>query len=178
MLTACRSAQIEAASCLSLGLVRPAIFTIRLQFELFLAWLYFNDHPIEWATTKRGELDFPMRQQNISYLDRHDARFKARFALLSKYSSRSDKTPYKTLSNFVHGSTIDTMPDSYNPSTLVKADGAVDACVALQCDVSEYLSDVASSWLTSRWMDYPAINRADVEGRLAAGKLKEFCSVI
>jgi hypothetical protein len=38
----------EATACLALGLVRPAIFAIRTQLELTLAWIYYNDHHIEW----------------------------------------------------------------------------------------------------------------------------------
>src|ERR1700676_2613843 len=45
LLDATQATCIEVAGCLSNGFVRPAIFSIRSQLELLLAWVYFNDHP-------------------------------------------------------------------------------------------------------------------------------------
>src|SRR4051812_24873617 len=43
-----QSAIIEAAACLSLGLVRPALFSMRAQIDMCLSWMFFKDHKIEW----------------------------------------------------------------------------------------------------------------------------------
>lgn len=176
LLASCRASQIEAASCLALGLARPALFAMRLQFELFLAWIYFNDHPVEWLSTSRGELDFPMRRQNISYLEKHNTRYKARFTLLANNSRRIDKEPYRTLSSFVHGSNPMTMPQNNTLDSVVQSVATLDACNAFQKDVSEYLSDVAACWLTNRWRDFPRPIMEDIRARLTAPRLRDFCS--
>lgn len=175
LLRACRSAQIEAAACLSVGFVRSAMFAMRLQFELLLAWLYFNDHAIEWDSTSSGENDFPMRRQNIQYMEKFSPRFKARFQLLSQNSLRTDKEPYRTLSSFVHGSSIFTMPQLVELSTVVQDEAALSACLRLQNDVSEYLADISMSWLANRWVDLPDEIRANVTTRLSASQVREFC---
>ena len=49
LLDAVGSSIREAAGALSLGLVRPALFSLRGQIDLLLGWKYFKDHNVEWA---------------------------------------------------------------------------------------------------------------------------------
>ena len=49
LLEAARSSVREVAGLLSLGLARPALFSLRGQIDLLLAWLYFKDHGVEWS---------------------------------------------------------------------------------------------------------------------------------
>jgi hypothetical protein len=68
LLDAAQATAIEAACCLSVALVRPAVFSIRAQLELTLAWIYFDDHPVEWRFFEKTGKDYPMRAPLIKYL--------------------------------------------------------------------------------------------------------------
>lgn len=174
LLIALRASLLEAAACLSLGLVRSSVYAIRLELELLLAWLYFNDHPVEWSKASTGGTDFPLRKQNLSYLERYSTGFDKRFELLKKNSKRTNKDPYHLLSTFVHGSAIHAMPGFENLAEVVQDSGSIQACLSLQEDVAEYLSDVASCWFYSKWHDLPELVRADLSARLNAAQLKTF----
>jgi hypothetical protein len=174
LLASCHASMIEAAACLALGLVRSSIYAIRLEIEAFLAWAYFNDHPVEWRSTIAGDSDFPMRKQNLVYLEKYNPGFAKRLALLKAHSERNEKDPYSLLSKFVHGSSLETMPAFNKLTAVVETAAAVDACVRLQSDVCEYLSDLAASWLAFKWHDFPSAIKADITGRLTASQLKDF----
>lgn len=174
LLNSCRASLIEAAACLSLGLVRSSIYAIRLELESFLAWTYFNDHPIEWKSSVLGEVDFPMRKQNLQYLEKYNPGFAKRLALLKSKATRNEKDPYSLLSKFVHGSSPETMPSFDKLTSVVEGEASINACIQLQSDVSEYLSDVAASWLALKWHDIPQAVRADLSARLTQPQLKDF----
>jgi hypothetical protein len=55
-----------------LGFGRPALFSMRAQFELVLAWIYFNDHPVEWRQFETQGEDFPLRAALIKYINGSD----------------------------------------------------------------------------------------------------------
>ncbi|MGX7951751.1 hypothetical protein ACWPM1_04210 [Tsuneonella sp. HG249] len=175
LLASCRAALIEAAGCLSLGLVRPAIVALRLQYELFIAWIYFNDHSVEWESVTNGTVDFPLRKQNINYVSSYFPKFKSRLAMLDGCAHRSEAEPYRTLSKFVHGSDLQAMPNFEDLPSMVQDVAAIEACVQLQREVSEYLSDFAAAWLADKWHDLPNTVKADINGRLGPQGLKAFC---
>jgi hypothetical protein len=176
ILLACRSSMIEATACLSLGLVRSAVFAIRLELELFIAWLFFNDHIVEWRSVAQGQSEFPLRKQNLNYLDKYEPGFSARFSLLKNASRRLEKDPYSLLSAIAHGSTPSAMPSFENLQAVVQSEASISACQQLQADTSEYLSDVAASWLSKKWHDLPKAVRDDIQDRLSAPQLKTFTS--
>ena len=175
IILACRAALIEAAGCLSLGLVRPAIFAIRLQYELFLAWPYFNDHTVEWKSWQEGRSEFPLRAENVKYLKKHSPRMEVRLAILQKNSDYSQEDPYSVLSKVVHGSSYETMPDFEHFAAISMGQLEIDRCIELQTQSSQYLSDVAASWLTDRWHDIPVLVKQELAQRLPAPALVEFC---
>ena len=175
LLTAVRSAVIEATCCLSLGLVRPAIYSIRLQIELSLAWIFFNDHPIEWNHTKGVIADFPMRAQNLKYLSNFSARYSTRFKLLEDRSTRLIKDPYALLSTHVHGTTTKAMPFYEDIEAFVSGKKAIQECISLQLYTTEYLSDVMASWYAEHWHDFPKSIRDFIVERLKPDELKRLC---
>lgn len=164
----------ETAGCLSLGLVRPAIFSIRAEVDLLLAWIYFNDHPVEWAFSKATHENYPLRAEVLKYLRNYNQNFNDRFQLLAKHKTRSTEDPYGLLSVHVHGSTTMAMPATGNLETLVKPEDACKECVQLQAEVSEYLTDVLAAWYADRWADFPPDIMKAIESRLNKKEKKEF----
>jgi hypothetical protein len=128
---------------------------MRLNLEQFLAWLFFNDHAIEWAAVSAGAADFPMRKQNLDYLRRYGKRFGERMDLLAKHKTRQHDDPYQTLSHFVHGSALGALPSFIKLDSVVHAAADAENCVNLQRSTSEYLSDIATCWLILNWHDFP-----------------------
>src|SRR5262245_50656822 len=53
LLQGAMSAIREGAACIALGLVRPALNSLRLQIDLSFGWIYFKDHPVEWGLVQK-----------------------------------------------------------------------------------------------------------------------------
>lgn len=175
LLDSVQATVIETIGSLSLGLARPAIFSIRAQLELLLAWVYFNDHPVEWAYFEKTGEDFPMRAQVLSYFRKNRARFSDRLKLLEKTKARTIDDPYAVLSIHVH--TISQYsPIKIGPlSSLVQSADRIDECVRLQFSVAEYLYDILTSWYADKWQDFPTAITNSVRHRLSKAQLKDFC---
>ncbi|BBU61503.1 hypothetical protein MSC49_14380 [Methylosinus sp. C49] len=170
-----RSEVIEAAGYLSIGLVRPALYALRLQIESMLAWVYFNDHKVEWLHTINTDHDFPMRAQNLKYLSTFSARYSARFKLLEEARTRKVKEPYALLCTHVHATCIPAMPSYADFGALVNSKSEISDCIDLVAAVSEYLSDVLSAWYADAWHDFPPVIKSRIEARLGQSDLKKFC---
>lgn len=174
LLDSTHSAILESSACLSIGLYRPALYAIRLQLESSLAWIYFNDHPIEWENALEHGGDFPLRAQNLKYLANYSPRFASRFKLLEENSTRKVKEPYGLLSTHIHGSAKGKMPKYQSLDAVVGHKEIVDDCVTLQFSVSEYVSDIFSSWFADRWHDFPNKIKLELSKRLDPKDLKAF----
>jgi len=176
MLDATQATIIEIAGCLSLGLVRPAIFSIRTQIELLLAWVYFNDHPVEWRHIQGHLRDYPMRARLLQYMNNNNERFQPRFQMLLRKRTRRTEDPYGLLSVHVHSSSTFASPQVVPLPALIGGATACSECIEMQVEVGEYLNDTMGAWYADRWVDFPPEVRAAVQARLSAPELKEFCS--
>jgi hypothetical protein len=175
LLDAAQATAIEAACCLSVALVRPAVFSIRAQLELTLAWIYFDDHPVEWRFFEKTGKDYPMRAPLIKYLHGTSARFTDRMKLLLKSKTRTEDDPYSLLSVHVHSISAHSAPPIAQLAAIVQSDKSCNECVELQRQVSEYLTDILSAWYADRWQDFPQTIKDHLSKRLTPTDLKEFC---
>lgn len=174
LLNAVQGAIIESAGCLTLGLVRPAIFSIRIQLELLVAWVYFEDHAVEWSRVESGK-DFPMRSFYLRYMHENGHEFSGRMKLLEAKMARKKEDPYGILSIFVHSTSPYSAPQIGPLAALVFSSAKCDECVELQKDVAEYLTDILASWHASKWHDLPEPIRLNMAARLTPKELSTFC---
>jgi hypothetical protein len=130
-----QSAIIEALGCISLGLVRPAIFAMRTEIELIHSWMYFNDHPVEWDFAHQTGSKYPMLSQTRKYLSSYNRRFDERYNLLLRSKSRGMDNPYELLSIHVHAMTVGAMPSLHDLQSIVQGEALCRECVKLQQDV-------------------------------------------
>jgi hypothetical protein len=175
LLDATQASIIEAAGCLSLGLVRPAILSVRLQVELLLAFVYFNDHPVEWFRFERTGENYQLPSAVITYLNRYGDRYQERFRLLAAKKTRKIEDPYSVLSVHVHATSPYSAPPLGPLEALVRPATTCDECISLEEEVAEYVSDVLASWYTDRWHDLPKPITQKIKARLGSATLKEFC---
>jgi hypothetical protein len=175
LLDAAQGTIIEAAGCLSLGLARSAVFSIRAHMELLMAWIYYNDHPVEWAKFEKSGRDYLLHSAILSYLRNNDEKFQNRFRLLITTKTRTTEDPYGVLSIHVHSVSASSGPSIAPLSSLVYRATVCDEVISLWQDVAEYLTDILCSWYGDRWYDFPLEIRKHVEGRLTASHLAEFC---
>lgn len=164
----------EAAACLAMGLVRPAIFAIRTQLELTLAWIYYNDHHIEWNGVREHPNNFKMRAEYLKYLRDNSPSFEDRRLFLEKVRVRKLADPYGVLSSHVHSTSDASTPKNQDLSGIVESDKRCSEGVELQREVAEYVSDALAAWFADSWMDFPEPIRTHIEGRLGEQGLKKF----
>lgn len=155
LLDGLRASIIEAMGCVALGLVRPAIYSMRCQIDVALGWLYFKDHPVEWAKVGRTGDGFLMKKDALYYLDDCFPRFSNRLNALVGARNRSEKDPYWLLSAYVHAQSPATVPSYGNLETLIWPSGKCYDAVKMQTEVSEYISDVFISVFALKWASLP-----------------------
>lgn len=160
----------EAAACLALGLVRPALFSLRMQIDLILAWLYFKDHPVEWRTVNDFAESFKLKREILDYLSDHYKGFSARFAVLKEVAARQTEDPYRLLSAHVHAQSVPALPIAINLADVVRDEAVCTECTIMAREVCEFTSDILSCVYGSKWAALPGTVRSTIEARLASGK--------
>ena len=174
LLDGTQGAIVETMGCLALGLVRPALSSLRSEIDMILGWLYFKDHKVEWNHLRDTGGGFQTKAQVLSYIGDHWPRFKTRFKLLEQQKTRKENDPYRLLSTHIHGQTDFTAP-RVSPLVDLVADARLCAdCVVLQRDVAEYISDVLLAIYGNKWASLPTPVKAGLDERLNAKQRKVF----
>ena len=155
LLDGVQGAVVETVGCLALGLVRPALSSLRAQIDMTLAWLYFKDHKVEWNHLRDSGKGFQTKAQVLSYLGDHWPRFKTRYQLLAQQRTRKEEDPYRLLSAHIHGQTDFTTPKVGPLVRLVANAKLSEECVGLQHDVAEYIGDILLALYGDSWASLP-----------------------
>ena len=166
LLDGTQGAVVEAVGCLALGLVRPALSSLRSEIDMILAWLYFKDHKIEWDHLRDSGKGFQTKAQVLSYVGDHWPRFKMRFKLLEQNRTRKENDPYRLLSAHIHGQTEFTTPKVGPLVGLVAEASLSEECVILQHDVAEYVGDVLLALYGDKWTSLPDSVKDGLDKRL------------
>ncbi len=175
LLNGFHAALLETAGCLAIGLVRPAVFSMRSQVDILFSWLYYRDHRIEWQHVELTGEKFHLVSEVIKYLRTYDRRFSERIGLLRRERTHGEEDPYRLLSAHVHSQNSATLPPLVGIDKLVQTKDRCLECVELQEELNEYLSDVLASCFVTQWTDLPESVRQSITSRLGAKKLKELC---
>lgn len=174
LLNGTQAAIIEVAGCLSLGFVRPAIFSMRAEIDMLLSWLFFKDHPIEWRYVQETGEGFKLKSELMKYLEEYIPRFKERFALLRQVKKRKENDPYKLLSAHVHSQSISATPAVSNLDSLVAPNKRCHECIAIQAEVTEYLNDILFSCYADKWVSLPKSILDKTKSRMANPQQRAF----
>lgn len=162
----------EVAGSLSLGIIRPALFSLRSQIDLVLTWIYFKDHPVEWRYVNTSGEGFKMKKDLISYLALYHECYGTRFGILKSVSLRSEDEPYRFLSAHIHGQSVAVLSNANNLSDLVRPILECNECVKAVYEVTEYLNDVLLAVYTDNWMSLPEEIRIAAESRFLSPEQK------
>ena len=157
----------EATACAALGLIRPALFSLRMHIDLLFAWLYFKDHPIEWKTLNETGEGFKMKRDIIEFLIFHYHGFNKRLSILREVTKRSIEDPYRLLSAHVHAQSDVVMPYGQHLADVVQSEDLALQCPKLWRDVSEYVGDILVSMYALKWTAIPLDIQSSIEARLA-----------
>lgn len=155
-LSGIRAAAVEAAGGVALGLVRLAIFAMRSQIDLAVSWLFFKDHPVEWAHVLRTGEQFKLKKEIFSYLSDYQDRFLERLALLEKHKTRTVADPYRLLSAHIHSQSTLVMPTFSKLESLVYPEKRCLEAIKLQKEVTEYIGDIFFACFGSKWASLPS----------------------
>lgn len=174
LLSGTQGAVVEVAGCLSLGLVRPALFSLRAQVDMLLSWLYFKDHAIEWRHVEETGSGFMLKRDVFTYMETYNTSFKQKFSVLKQVKTRQEEDPYRLLSAHVHSQSSFSVPAVGNLDTLVSDKKQCEECVCLQDEVTEYLCDVIVACYGSKWASLPDSIVEQTRSRLSATQ----CNVV
>jgi len=167
LLDAAHSAAIEVTSSVACGLVRPAIFSLRSHYEFFFMYLFYKDHPVEWSSLQNGNEWVRLPKELKTYLRQYYPWSETRLKKLNDVKSRKEDDPYFVLSAFVHGGKLQTLPKARLPKETCFALETVKQMPNLIADISEYLSDVATSVYSGNFLGLPPAVKTNLTTRFA-----------
>ena len=131
----------EAAAMIAIGAVRPCLFSMRAQIDLVLGWMYFKDHPVEYAMLQRSGDGFRLKRDVLSYLKEAFPGYGDRIGILTQIATRKEIDPYRLLSAHIHAQSNHVAPKVDSLKDIVSELAFAEECVSIQKDVSEYISD-------------------------------------
>ncbi len=172
LLTGAASAAREGVACVTLGLVRPALSSLRLQIDLMLAWLFFKDHAVEWQRVQETGDGYKMKTDLLKYIAEMNPKFGKRSGLLLGIKTRTVDDPYRLLSAHIHGQSEATIPQVEKLSDIIGVPSLQDDVIKLQAECSEYISDILWSNFCDRWASIPNVLRAPLEARFKSKEQK------
>lgn len=175
LVTAVESSIRETAASLSLGLVRPALFSLRTEIDLILAWTYFKDHEVEWDYVNATGDGFKSKKEILDYLTSHNSRFSARLNILKEIRRRTEKEPYRILSAHIHGQSVAVLPVVNKLSDLVQSPEFCTNSASMVFEVAEYINDVLLSLYMANWHSLPKDICAAVESRFVSPEQRAEC---
>jgi hypothetical protein len=167
---------LQTIAAVVIGLPGNAIAQLRTQIDVVFSWLYYKDHRVEWHHASDFDDRWLLKTAIEDYLKTVDRRWHSRFALLRSRSGLLIKEPYRHLSALIHMQTVGAIPRLGNLSQLVNRERCADI-VALQASVSEYVSDVLSSYFADEWAIIPHEAKENVRSRLSTQELDDFHSI-
>ncbi|MBH1633639.1 hypothetical protein I5U65_00380 [Stenotrophomonas maltophilia] len=160
----------EAAGCLSLGLVRPALNSLRAQIDLCLAWIYFKDHPVELRVIQTTGDGFKLKKEILDYFTNWYPDFGRRWGILKQRARRTHQDPYRILSAHMHAQSEIVIPNLEKLTDMVGSKKVQREAVMLQAECSEYLSDIFWCIFADDHMTIPAELKDQLLPRFATAK--------
>lgn len=166
-------AAVEAVSLIAMGLLRPAVLSLRSHYELSLQFLYYRDHPVEWrnVVTYRSQPALP--GVNKKYLKDNFWAFEDRFKFLESKKTRAHSDCYDVLSGVAHGTALNSITQATKPQELVEDAATISQAEAVFHSASEFLSDVHVSCFESNWLSLPEVVQQNLSARFAPVSAKD-----
>lgn len=167
------SAAVEVVSAVSLGLARPAVFSLRSHFELFLMFLFYKDHLKELRAADEDMEFMKLPGEITKYLKRYCPDYENRLKVLDLRKTRpKEPGAYHRLSAIVHGSSQTAAPSAGLPKDVCFEPKTLEPLVALVADICEELSDIAVSAHEGNWLSLPTVVQQSLAARGADADLK------
>jgi len=173
LLDAAISSVREVAGLLSLGLARAALFSLRGQIDVLLAWLYFKDHGVEWSHVNETADGFKLKKELLQYLDQNVPKFRARMGLLTEIKTRTEADPYRLLSAHIHAQSTLVVPVVDSLCDLVRPDPVCFECTQACFEVAEYVNDILFGVYLSSWASLPAPVRTALKPRFKSAEQRQ-----
>ncbi|MBG0876057.1 MULTISPECIES: hypothetical protein [Burkholderia] len=159
------SSLVEAAACAALGLVRPALFSMRTEIDVMLTWLYFKDHRIEWENVNATGDGFKLKKEMFEYFTRYFDGFGERYGILKNTATRKEIDTYRFLSAHIHSQSAITLPVANNLAEVVRNRKTGDELAEIAKSVDEYISDVLMALFAKDWLHIPKNLMENLENR-------------
>lgn len=166
MLASLQGCAVETAGMVAMGLVRPAIFSLRAQIDSAVGWLFYKDHPMEWTNVVSTGEGFLLKGAVFEHFAVYRKNFLMRMNLLEKHKSRSVTDPYRLLSAHVHGQSSLVLPRFNGLEDLVYESALCEQSILLQQEVAEYISDMFVSYFGDKWASLPEVIVRSVKARV------------
>lgn len=163
----------ETAACIALGLVRPALFSMRTQIDLIIAWLYFKDHPVEWSVVNRTGDGFKLKKELFEYLNNTVEGFGTRYGILKQNSTRKEQDTYRLLSAHIHGQSNPVLPVALNLCDVVREEAVCNEATRLIKELSEYVGDILYAVFASDSASLPKELNAEIVNRFVSEKQRK-----
>lgn len=155
LLRGAKAAVIEAAAMCAAGFGRASLGAIRQQIDLMTSYVYFKDHPREWARVTETGDGFMLPSEVRKYHQALQPRLGARLDYLEKRGLDTVNGTYRLLSAHVHGQSELTAPKTGHLREALLSRPLLDEIPQFQLRASLALSNYFVALRAEEWFDLP-----------------------
>jgi len=165
LLHAANASAVEAITFIALGLLRPAVLSLRSYYELTLMFTYYQSHPIEWNSAKSFRTDHKLPKAIQTYLATNYPHYKKRWDELKNRKQRDSDNCYAVLSSVAHGSAMNSLPSAKNPKELIASKETLSQAPRIFYETAEMVSDIYISCSEMNWISLPKNAKDNIKER-------------
>jgi hypothetical protein len=175
LLAGSKLALMEGAASWATGLNRGAAGSLRTLIENLFAWLYFKDHPVEFAAVERKDADLLLPKAVLTYMKSIDRGFETAYGLIKDKKTRPADYYYSDISEYVHAHPSHVLPGkaSWELAVTVPPDSGF---LTISKHADEFISDAFSTHYRASWGIVPQKVKDNLSARLG-DKVAKFIAV-
>lgn len=166
LLDAVHSSAVEVTSLLSLGLARPATFMLRSLYELYLMYLFYRHHPVEYSAVIAGSHYAKLPGDLRKFFRQYHPHYEKRYSVLRSHRSKGEYDCYELLSGVVHGGVASMLPTAKTPEQVCHPHNELTSFSGVIQNVSEVLSDTSVSVHDGNWQSLPDAVKQSLTARI------------
>ncbi|UKV14854.1 hypothetical protein L6172_00785 [Thalassospiraceae bacterium SW-3-3] len=168
---------VEALSLLSLGLVRPAVLSLRSFYEINLMYLYYRDHPVEWKAVSEYRLQAKLPGEIKKYIHQMYSEAGSRSSELLKNKHRKYDDCYEVLSAVAHSRALNSILTANNPKEIIASHESIKQCNDVFLAVAEAVFDMHLLVFDGGWLALPKEVQAEIQKRFGEKKFRNLLSL-
>ena len=168
---------VEALSLLSLGLVRPAVLSLRSFYEINMMYIYYRDHPVEWKAVTEYRSQAKLPGEIKKYILQMYPEAGSRSNELQKNKNRKYDDCYEILSAVAHSRALNSIVVANKPDEIISDADTIKQSKEVFLSTAETVFDIYLMVFEGGWLALPNEVQAEVQNRFGAKRFRKLLNL-